>query len=193
MEECMKTLTFVGAATLFFVLGQSAIYAQQPQDEGKPPAHEEAKPAQAAHPDSKDMKPAMQEPAKQGEERKDEQKNDESKKAADENRKSQEHNAKQDEHQQHGERAEASGKGKHIPEDKFRSSFGRQHTFIIRQPVIVNNRPRFQYSGYWFELVDAWPTGWAYTDDCYIDYVDDGYFLFDPLHPGIRVAIVVVG
>jgi len=41
-------------------------------------------------------------------------------------------------------------------------------------------------------LVDAWPVDWAYTDDCYIDYVDGEYFLFDLLHPGIRVAVFVV-
>ena len=58
--------------------------------------------------------------------------------------------------------------------------------------MIVDNRPRFQYAGYWFEIVDAWPTDWAYSDECYIDYVDDTYYLFDPLHPGIRIAIVVI-
>jgi hypothetical protein len=37
---------------------------------------------------------------------------------------------------------------------------------VINRPVIVENRPRFQYRGYWFEIVDPWPVGWAYTDDC---------------------------
>jgi hypothetical protein len=41
-------------------------------------------------------------------------------------------------------------------------------------------------------LVDAWPAGWAYTDDCYIDYIDGEYFLFDLLHPGVRIAVFVV-
>ena len=31
----------------------------------------------------------------------------------------------------------------------------------------------------------------AYTDECYIDHVDDGYYLFDCYHPGIRLAVVV--
>jgi len=26
----------------------------------------------------------------------------------------------------------------------------------------------------------------------FVDFVDDEYFLFDPLYPGIRVALVVV-
>ncbi|MFZ0813982.1 MAG: hypothetical protein WAM78_00615, partial [Candidatus Sulfotelmatobacter sp.] len=83
-------------------------------------------------------------------------------------------------------------RGGHIPDDKFRASFGRQHTVVINRPVIVEGQPRFQYGGYWFNIVDAWPVGWAYTDQCYIDYVDGEYFLFDLLHPGARVAIVVV-
>ena len=79
-----------------------------------------------------------------------------------------------------------------IPHDRFREHFGREHRFIIRRPVIIENEPRFEYSGYWFEMLDPWPAAWSYDDDCYIGYVDDGYYLFDPLHPGIRIAIVIV-
>jgi hypothetical protein len=86
----------------------------------------------------------------------------------------------------------AAGKGGHIPDDKFRAHFGRQHTVVIRQPVIVEGQPRFQFGGYWFIISDPWPTGWLYTDDCYVDYVDGEYFLFDLLHPGVRIALVVV-
>ena len=28
-----------------------------------------------------------------------------------------------------------------------------------------------------------------YTDNVYVDYVDGGYFLYNPFHPGIRVVI----
>jgi DNA polymerase III gamma/tau subunit len=83
-------------------------------------------------------------------------------------------------------------RGARIPEARFHEHFGHEHRFAIRRPVIVDNEPRFQYSGYWFEIVDPWPAAWSYDDDCYIDYVDDGYYLFDPLHPGIRIAVVVV-
>jgi hypothetical protein len=85
-----------------------------------------------------------------------------------------------------------AAKGGHIPDDKFRASFTKAHTFVISKPTIVENRPRFQYSGYWFEIVDPWPVGWAYTDECYIDYVDGDYFLFDLAHPGVQVALFVV-
>jgi hypothetical protein len=101
---------------------------------------------------------------------------------------------KQDEKQAQKEQAEHArpvGKSAHIPDDKFRAHFGRSHTFTART-VIVEGRPQFQYGGYSFQIVDAWPVGWAYTDDCYIDYIDGEYFLFDLLHPGIRVAVFVV-
>ena len=84
-----------------------------------------------------------------------------------------------------------AGKGGHIPDDKFRASFGKRHTFVVNQPVVVNNQPTFQYAGYSFVLIDAWPGDWAYTDQCYIDYIDGEYFLFDLLHPGVRIALFV--
>jgi len=84
-------------------------------------------------------------------------------------------------------------RGARIPDDRFREHFGHEHRFRVERVVLVENRPRFQYTGYWFELVDPWPAAWSYSDDCYIDYVDDEYFLFNPMHPGIRIAVVVVG
>jgi hypothetical protein len=82
-------------------------------------------------------------------------------------------------------------KGGHIPDDRFRAQFGREHHFNARS-VIVQGRPQFQYGGYNFELVDAWPSDWAYTDDCYVDYIDGQYYLIDLVHPGIRLAVFVV-
>lgn len=44
-------------------------------------------------------------------------------------------------------------------------------------------------------LVDPWPEDWAETwydtDDLYIDY-NNGYYLYDRMHPGEAVAIAVV-
>lgn len=90
-----------------------------------------------------------------------------------------------------GEHARPAGKGGHIPDDKFRAHFGRGHHFNART-VIVQGQPQFQYGGYTFELVDVWPADWAYTDDCYIDYIDGDYFLIDVLHPEVRLALFVV-
>src|SRR5579862_1872060 len=79
-----------------------------------------------------------------------------------------------------------------IADDHFRAHFGREHHFAVRNVQVVEGRPRFAYGGYNFEIVEAWPVGWAYTDDCYIDYIDGSYFLFDLMHPGVRVEVVVL-
>jgi len=83
--------------------------------------------------------------------------------------------------------------GKHIPADRFRASFGREHHFHVDRTRIVNQpQPVIVYSGYSFQLAEPWPGDWSYDDDCYIDYVDGEYYLFDVLHPGIRIAVFVI-
>jgi hypothetical protein len=85
-------------------------------------------------------------------------------------------------------------RGQRIPEEKFRASFGREHHFHVERAHIVNQaQPEFVYSGYTFELTDPWPAEWSYDDDCYIDYVDDNYYLYDVYHPGIRILVFVIG
>jgi hypothetical protein len=79
-----------------------------------------------------------------------------------------------------------------IPDERFHSNFGREHHFRIGEPVLVGGYSRFQYGGYWFGFVEPWPVGWYYTDDVYIDYVDGGYYMYDPYYPGARFAISVV-
>lgn len=88
-------------------------------------------------------------------------------------------------------RLSARGSGR-IPDERFRSNFGREHEFRIGNPVLVGGYSRFQYGGYWFGFVEPWPAGWYYTDDVYIDYVDGGYYMYDPYYPGARFAISVV-
>ena len=88
-------------------------------------------------------------------------------------------------------RLSARGYGR-IPDQRFRSHFGREHRFRINEPVLVGGYSRFQYGGYWFGFVEPWPVGWYYTDDVYIDYVDGGYYMYDPYYPGARFSISVV-
>jgi cytoskeletal protein RodZ len=81
------------------------------------------------------------------------------------------------------------GRGQRIPAEKFQSSFGREHHFRVQH---LDDRHRFQYGGYWFEVAQPWPAGWSYDDDCYIE--DDGgdYYLVDLIHPGIHILVIVV-
>lgn len=59
--------------------------------------------------------------------------------------------------------------------------------------VFVGGYPRFQYDGYWVTFVDPWPQtsaqNWFETDAVYIDYTNDGYYLYNRNHPGVAIAI----
>jgi len=58
--------------------------------------------------------------------------------------------------------------------------------------VIVNGQQRFYYASYWFVIVDTWPAYWSWDDDVYVDYLDGGYYLCDPLYPQVLVEVIVV-
>jgi DNA mismatch repair ATPase MutL len=96
--------------------------------------------------------------------------------------------------QQGGEQArnDGGGGGGRIPEDRYRAHFGREHHFHVGHPQIVEGRPHFEYGGYSFIIVQAWPADWGYGDDVYI--VDDGgvYYLCDVAHPGVQLELSVV-
>jgi hypothetical protein len=84
-----------------------------------------------------------------------------------------------------------------IPEDRYRGAFGPEHTFrIYSNPVVVSGGyPGFQYGGFWFSIVDPWPEYWSDSwydsDDVYIDYFGDGYYLYNRRYPRDRIAIGV--
>lgn len=85
--------------------------------------------------------------------------------------------------------------GYFIPAPEFHRHFGPDRWFRIRsRPAIHLGYPRFQYGGYWFQILDPWPEFWSETwyadDEVYIDY-DDGYYLHNRRHPGISIAISV--
>jgi hypothetical protein len=183
----MRALRCLNLAILSALVGSAAlVYAQdEKQQEDKPARQEEPKP----HPKQDEAKPPRQNEAKPSNQDKQIDKQDQ--KRGQEQSREQAKPEGQEHPEMQGNRERPSGKGGHIPDDKFRAQFGRGHHFNART-VIVQGQPRFQYGGYNFELVDAWPADWAYADDCYIDYVDGEYFLFNLLHPGVRVAVFVV-
>lgn len=158
------------------------------QDEMKPPRQDEAKPArpeqqehpqeqgQGEKPSREETRPAQQEPSRP---------------EAGRQESGRQEAGRQEAGQQQGH-ARPAGRSGRIPDDRFRAQFGRSHTFRAQRPVVVEGQPRFEYGGYTFVLVDPWPQDWAYTDDCYIDDVDGDYFLYDLLHPGMRIALFVV-
>lgn len=199
----MRALRFLNLAIVSVLVGSAAlVYAQEEkQQEEKPARQEEGKP----QPKQDEAKPSRQEEARPSKQEQQMQKQDEKRGQEQSHQQAtpdrQERPEMQNERpaqgqgqgrpEQRAENGRPAGRGGHIPDDKFRGHFGREHHFNART-VIVSGRPQFQYGGYNFELIDAWPADWAYTDDCYIDYVDGEYFLFDLLHPGTRVAVFVV-
>ena len=86
----------------------------------------------------------------------------------------------------------AGNRGRRIPDDQFRTHFGREHHFHVQREQVVNvSQPVVVYGGYSWQLAEPWPSDWSYDDDCYIDDVDGEYFMFDALHPGIRIAVFI--
>jgi hypothetical protein len=87
--------------------------------------------------------------------------------------------------------------GYRIPDARFRGSFGLEHGFLLASfPLVMAGAyPRFQYNGFWFSVLDPWPEYWAAdwygTDDVYIDYAGDGYYLYNRSYPGDRIALSV--
>jgi hypothetical protein len=86
----------------------------------------------------------------------------------------------------------SNNRGGRIPDDRFRAHFGREHSFRVDRLVMVSGSRRFQYGGHWFEFVDPWPAGCYYTDQVYVDYMNGGYYLLSPVHPGIQISISVI-
>lgn len=87
--------------------------------------------------------------------------------------------------------------GYRVPDDRFRLYFGTGHNFHIGGlPLLfVGGYPRFQYDGYWVTLMDPWPENWPplwyESDNVYIDWGGDGYYLYDTNYPGIALAVTL--
>jgi hypothetical protein len=178
----MKLMTALSTTALAVLLGVSVpVFAQ---DDSHPQEEKRAEPdAKADQQEKQEDKQVDKD--KQIDKEKAEKQEDKDKHAQQEEKSA----ARQDERQD--QRADAKQGGR-IPEDRFRSNFGRAHTFSIGHPVIVAGTPRFQYGGYWFVIAQPWPVGWAYTDVVYVDFIDGGYYLLSPVHPGIQISINVI-
>jgi hypothetical protein len=86
-------------------------------------------------------------------------------------------------------------RGYRIPDERYRGYFGPSHGFRINGLpfMVVGGYPRFQYEGYWISTVDPWPEYWGKdwydNDDVYVNYVDNGYYLYNRRYPGEGIAI----
>jgi DNA mismatch repair ATPase MutL len=214
----MKRSTFTGTSALLLgsllTLGFAApSYAQDQQEDkpkqqesGKPqdakPEHE-GKPKQQAEPPKtpneqprpekeREAKPPKQQP--QAEQPKTEKQSKQAEKQNEQQQKEQQKQYGQQRGYSQEQSAQPSGHGGggRIPDDRFHAHFGREHHFHVGHPQIVEGRPHFEYGGYSFIIVQAWPADWGYDDDVYI--VDDGgvYYLCDVAHAGVQLELDVV-
>jgi hypothetical protein len=169
-KKSMRSLRVLVVAALFLLTAAFAWSQTEPRDDSKP---------QEDHPEAKAPEGRPQEQVKPPKDEKQEEK-----------ARAEESKAAHDEH------AQPAGKSARIPEEKFKANFGRQHTFtvtrVIQTTTIVPNQTRFVYGGYNFVILQAWPTGWVMTDQCYIDYINGEYFLIDLVHPELQVSLSVV-
>jgi hypothetical protein len=173
----MKLVGMISTAVLSLTLIAAApVFAQdQHEDENKAkPAQQEENKTQPAKPGAQEDKTARPEEnnAKQQEDKN-------AKQQEDKNAKSAEKNAQE-------QRAGNNGGGR-IPADKFKASFGQQHTFRVTQADYSNHR--FQYGGYSFGFVDAWPSNWLYTQNVYVVDINGVYYLCNSSFPGVNLAL----
>ena len=201
----MRILGVLCTLALFlFLIAPAPGYAQdenkpnQPQDDQKAKDNDKAKQNDKAKPEDKTARPDEGKRQEPNAGRQDERQNQpEANRPQEQQQRDQQrpmdnnHRAAQDtgrdQNRNSGER------GRRLPDNQFRAHFGREHRFHVDRQRIVNvSQPVVVYGGYSFQLVDAWPSDWSYDDDCYIDDVDGEYFLFDALHPGIRIAVFLI-
>jgi hypothetical protein len=172
----MKLIGVISTAVLSLTLGAAApAYAQQEQHDQQD--EQKVQPAQ----DEKKAQP--EKPAKQEDKNaKPEEKNAQQEK----NTKPEEKNAQQAKPAEPAQRAS----GGRIPDDRYKANFGQGHTFRVNQGDYSNRR--FQYGGYSFGFVGAWPSNWLYTQDVYVIDIGGVYYLCNPMYPGVNIELSVI-
>ena len=198
MRSIGITSTF---ALALLLTATSPAWTQEQQEQKERPAQQEEKKAQpeqkAAKPEQKAAKPEQKAAKPEQKAAKPEQKPaaEQQKNAKPETKQQQNNNAKGKEKQapQHAVQAQPAkqaqkGRGGSIPADRFKASFGQQHTFHVSQADYSRDR-RFQYGGYSFGFVDAWPSNWLYTQDVYVIEIDGVYYLCNATYPGLNITL----
>jgi hypothetical protein len=189
----MKATTLIGSAILWVAFGiATPAYTQEQHDQDHPTKPEDAKPEDRPRQQAEPAKTPNDQPGPTEREANPpkEQPKAEQPKTTQPSRQAQQDDRDRAKAQDAAHKQTAQQHGR-IPDDKFRSSFGREHTFHVGHPVIVEGRPRFEYGGYSFFISEAWPSGWGYDDDVYIIDVNGVYYLVDNAHPGVQLALVI--
>jgi outer membrane biosynthesis protein TonB len=190
------------STALVVLLAGPAAYAWQEPDKEKPAQQEEKKQEPERKPEEKQPqeKPQQEKQTKEQNEhtkQTDKERQDAAKQQAaakqqqqTEKERVQQNKTAQDQHQvQQAPRENAANhnNARRIKDEDFRAHFGRQHEFRVAR----RDDRRFNYGGYWFTYSDPWPPEWSYSDEVYVDEIDGEYYLIDPVHPGLRLLVIV--
>lgn len=185
----MKLL--VPATILCFALAAPAYAHQQEQQEQQQDKDKQKQDEKQKRDEKQKQQTEKQQPdkARQQDERAKQQderaKQDNKQQRQDQDR--QEQMRKENDQRSNGRVTEQRTQTRTISDAEFHQHFGREHHFRVGRAD--NNR--FAYGGYNFEYTEAWPVGWGYDDDFYIDYIDGQYYLIDLSHPGPRLVLII--
>src|ERR1035438_8478067 len=145
---------------------------QAKQEQPDKPAKQDAKQAKQEHPD----KPAKQDAKQAKQEQPDKPVRQQDQKSAQQS--------------QRDTKAPSNGDHGRISDDHYRASFGSGHNFHVNRGDYDHRR--FDYGGYSFGFIDPWPVGWGYTDNVYVVYDDGAYYMYDVVHPGVRISVSIL-
>ena len=137
-------------------------------------------------PPGKSKSPRLSKRRTTRQEEKNAQQQDKNTKQEEKSAQQQQQHAQQAKPEQQAQRASGNGGGR-IPDDRFKSNFGREHTFHVSEGDYRNHR--FQYGGYWFAFSDPWPSNWLYTQDVYVIEIDGVYYLCNAMYPGVNIVL----
>jgi hypothetical protein len=196
----MKLLAAISTTTLFLLLGTTAAaYApleRQEQGDNSEKQGEKAKP-EKKEPQAKPAKqgqankPVKQETKQASQEKRDKPANEQPRQAKQEQK--DEHVKQQDQQRalrSHNDGDRNGGSHGRISDEHYRANFGNGHNFHVNRGDYDHRR--FSYGGYSFGFVDPWPASWYYTDNVYVVYEGGGYYMYDAIHPGMRISVNIL-
>lgn len=186
----MRLIAVISTAVLSLIIA-APVYAQQEQHDQ--PEEQKARPAQ----DEKKAQPekSVEQRDKNGQQeeknaqQQDRNKNQEEKSAQQQGKNNQQENRNAQQRSQQAEPAQQAQRGNagRIPDERFRANFGQEHRFRVTQGDYSNRR--FQYGGYSFGFVDAWPGNWLYTQDVFVIEINGVYYLCNASYPGVNIEL----
>ena len=184
----MKLIGFISTAVLSLIIAVPA-YGQQEQNDQQEekkarPAQDERK-AQPEKSTERGNKNGQQE--EKNTQRRDRNNNQEEKSAQQQERNNQQENRNARSEAYEPTQQAQHGSVERIPDDRYRANFGSEHRFRVSQADYSNRR--FQYGGYSFGFVDAWPRNWLYTQDVFVVEMNGVYYLCNASYPGVNVEL----